>query len=195
MKKIIHNLRLMVTACSIFLLAGMSEGEAVLIELAGGGGIVSNITIGGVTFTGSSITVGAVSVHQNANGLGVRAGVSGSANQIDEISNGTETLLGTVAQSVFNSTTLSQVENNDGAIIRIDGVEVFNGDIPDSGLINLGGVSGTTIEYTTSGGDDDYKVLNLDIDPPVSAAIPEPGSFALLGLGLIALCGLKRKNG
>ena len=194
MQGLIHRISLTFIACVVFVIVGSADTQAVLIDLSGGAGIVSDITIGGVTFSGNSTTVAVLSVHQNTNGLGARANVSGSSNQIDEISNGAETLLGSTVQSAFNSTTLSQIENNDGAIISIDGTEVFNGDIPDSGVINLGGVVGTTIAYTISDGNDDYKVLNINIDPVTSAAIPEPGSFALLGLGLIALCGFKRKN-
>ena len=194
MQGLIHKLSLTFITCVVFVIAGSADTQAVLIDLAGSAGTVSDITIDGVTFTGSSTTVAVLSVHQNANGLGVRANVSGSSNQIDEISNGAETLLGTAVQSVFNSTTLSQVENNDSAIISIDGAEVFNGDIPDSGIIDLGGVVGTTIAYTIADSNDDYKVLNIDIDPLTGSAVPEPGSFALLGLGLIALCGFKRKK-
>ena len=195
MKKKIKTLSLTFNVCIIFCIAGILESKAALIDLAGNAEIVSDITIGGITFTGSSTAVAELKVHQNENGLGVRQNTSRSTNQIDGLSNGNETLKGTApASSIFRSTTLSQIRNNDNAIIKIDGIEVFNGDIPDSGLIDLGGISGTTIEYTVKDAStDDYKVLQLDFDP-AGAAVPEPGSFALLGLGLMALWGIKRRK-
>ena len=192
-----NKLCLTFVTCAIFLVTGIIESEAVLIDLAGGAGTVSDITIGGITFDGSSTTIADLDVHQNGNGLGVREDVLGATNQIDGLTNGNETLTGTVASSMFNSTTLSQIRPNDNALIKIDGAVVFEGDIPDDGFINLGGVIGTMIEYTVSNPlTDDYKVLSINIDPANngSSPVPEPGSFALLGLGLIALCGFKRKK-
>lgn len=86
------------------------------------------------------------------------------------------------------------VVHDDGVVMTVNGVTVFNAPAPTSPVTNTfvySGVTGNylfTYDYTEQGGTSEY-ITNADVNP-----VPEPNSLLLLGTGAAALFFLVRQS-
>ncbi len=111
---------------------------------------------------------------------------------------------GDLTLNAFNCSVLVGCTSNllpDGSLTVSggDGAETLEG-ILSLGTLNISGSNGTVVLVGGAGNYTPFSFVSHDVRPftlasvtTETAPIPEPGSFVLLGLGLVALAGLRRR--
>lgn len=181
-------------ACSFLGTSSIALAVPVTFDFTGqpnGVGDPLTYSVGGIDLEVNGLPDPRVAVDLRA-GLGVKLLNTRDNNQIDG-SGPDETLLFSFSSVVeLTNITFGNVQRNDDFTLSIDGVEVFNQDIPGTGSPSVEIVSidaiGSIFGFSVQGNNDDYFIRNITVQ-----AVPESGTtFVLVGFSLLSLALARR---